>query len=109
MTTIDPTASVNPEIDKETGGAPKWVPTILLHVLYPDSRKVGFGWILFIVATWATFFGRGADAKALLDAQTWLLCVSMTSLLIGGGTIMDAKHEQAMAKINGGTDAPVTP
>lgn len=90
--------------------APKWLrswaPSILLHVLYPDSRKVGFGWVLFIVSTLAAFYLRDAVGKPLIDASTWLLTVTATTALIGGGTIADDAHDREMAKIAGGTNAP---
>ena len=83
--------------------APKWLrswcPSILLHVLYPDSRKVGFGWILFLVSTLAAFYLRDKDAKPLIDASTWLLTVTATTALIGGGSIADDAHDRAMARI----------
>lgn len=95
------------------------VPTLLLQVLYPDSRKVGFGWALFVIASLAAFLLRipvaapnGAVASSpLIDAQTWLLCVFAASALIGGGTIADAKHDLEMAKLGAAapevkTDAP---
>jgi hypothetical protein len=78
--------------------APAWVPTILLHIFYPDSRKTGFGWALFLIATYAAFVGR-VEGKPMLDASTWLLCVSIAGALIGGGTIADAAHEREMAKL----------
>lgn len=76
----------------------KYVPTILLHIFYPDSRKVGFGWWLFIFSTYGAFFGKVAD-KPMLDASTWLICVALSSGLIGGGTIADAKLELEQAKL----------
>jgi hypothetical protein len=91
-------AEPNPEPAAEPSKAPAWVPTLLLHIFYPDSRKTGFGWSLFLVATYAAFIGRLAD-KPMLDASTWLLCVSIAGALIGGGTIADAAHEREMAKI----------
>lgn len=93
-----------------------YVPTILLHILYPDSRKVGFGWVLFLLASYGAFFAKHAIVNAagvaqpvpLLDASNWLICVAISSGLIGGGTIADAKHELEMAKLDalGGKDAP---
>jgi len=91
-------------------GAPKWIPTIILHVLYPDSRKVGFAWVLFILASFAAFFGHGSDGKPLLDASTWLICTAFASGLIGAGTIIDAKHDLDMAKVAAGVaPAPAAP
>lgn len=87
-------------------GAPKWVPTILLHVFYPDSRKVGFGWALFVLASYAAFFAHKADGAPKLDASTWLICVAFSSGLIGAGSIMDAKHDLEMARIASQPPAP---
>lgn len=103
MTTIDPqTPTPNPLPDTETGGAPKWIPTILLHILYPDSRKVGFAWMLWILSSWAAFFGHTAAGAPLLDASTWLICTAFASGLIGAGTILDAKNDLAAAKVAAG-------
>jgi hypothetical protein len=98
-----PAAPVADEEDAaELSHAPKWVPTILLHILYPDSRKVGFGWWLFILASAGAFFLKKANGDPKLDASTWLICAAFASALIGGGTIADAKHDLEMAKVNAG-------
>ena len=89
-------------------GAPKWIPTILLHILYPDSRKVGFGWWLFILSSAAAFFLHKANGDPKLDASTWLICTAFSSALIGGGSIADAKHDLEMAKISA-IAAPAAP
>lgn len=108
MTDIAPATAVAPEpvADAEDAAelshAPKWVPTILLHIFYPDSRKVGFGWSLFLFATAGAFFLHKADGNPKLDASTWLICVAISSALIGGGSIADAKHELDMAKLSAG-------
>lgn len=84
----------------EISAFPRWVPTILLHVFYPTSRKVGFGWFLFIVATYAAFFAHKTTGDAKLDASTWLICVAFSSALIGGGTLADAKMDLEKAKVD---------
>lgn len=84
----------------EVSRAPRWVPTILLHVFYPTSRKVGFGWWLFILASYATFFAHKAGGDPKLDASTWLICTAFASALIGGGTLADSKLELEKAKLN---------
>ena len=81
------------------------LPSLIEHVFNPDSRKVGFGYQIFIWSTYAAFFAKGVDGKPLFDASTWMLAVTAATALIGGGTIMDDKHDQAMAKITGGADA----
>ncbi len=85
------------------------VPSLIGHVLNPDSRKVGFGYQVFIWATYAAFFAKGVGGGPLIDASTWLLAVTASTALIGGGTIMDDKHDLNMAKITGGPDAAPAP
>jgi hypothetical protein len=107
VTLTPPIVSPAPDAGQPAAsGAPKWIPTILLHVLYPDSRKVGFGWVLFILSSYAAFFGHASDGKPLLDAQTWLICTAFTAGLIGAGTIIDAKHDLEMAKVAAGSNVP---
>lgn len=91
-------AAFAPKEDAAPWWIQSWCPTILIHVLYPDSRKVGFGWWVFIIATWAAFFLK-QDGKPMLDASTWLLVVTASTALIGGGTIADDHHDLNMAKI----------
>ena len=55
--------------------------------------------MLFIVSTFAAFYLKGADAKPMLDASTWLLTVTATTALIGGGSIADDAHDREMARI----------
>jgi hypothetical protein len=105
MATVPDSAPAAPEGQPAPSGAPKWVPTILLHILYPDSRKVGFGWWLFILASAAAFFLKTPAGAPLLDASTWLICAAFASALIGGGTIADAKHDLEMAKLAGAPNA----
>ena len=108
--TADLAAALKPQEDRAPKWLAYWCPTILLHVLYPDSRKVGFGWWVFIVATYAAFVLKGADGKPMLDASTWLLVVTASTALIGGGSIADDAHDREMAKIAaaaaGGGNAP---
>lgn len=101
MADVAPPLPVGPDAEdvEEASHAPKWVPTILLHVLYPTSRKVGFGWWLFLVATYATFFAHKASGDPKLDASTWLICTAFSSALIGGGTLADSKLDLEKAKL----------
>lgn len=87
----------------EAAHAPAWVPTILLHVFYPDSRKVGFGWWLWLVSTFAAFYLKTAAGAPALDASTWLICTSFAAALIGGGTIADARNDLEKAKLDAST------
>lgn len=66
------------------------LPSLLHHIFNANSRKVGFGWWVFIVATYGAFFARLSDSKPVLQASDWLLCVSIAAGLIGGGTVADA-------------------
>jgi len=59
----------------------RW-PKLLSHVFDPNSRKVGFGWWLFIVATWLLVHKH-------IDGGMWQACVLMSGALVGGGTMGD--------------------
>ena len=72
------------------------LPSLLHHLLNPDSRKVGFGWWLFITATWLLY-----DAK--ITAAEWQGCVMLSTALIGGGTIGDTWLK---SKLGSGNAAP---
>lgn len=106
---VPPAAAPEPVADAEDAAelshAPRWVPTILLHIFYPDSRKVGLGWWLFILASAGAFFMHKADGAPKLDASTWLICVAFSSALIGGGTLADAKMDLEKAKLASTTPA----
>lgn len=66
------------------------LPSLLHHIFNPDSRKVGFGYQVFIWSTYGCFFTRyGLDHKPVIDADTWLLCIAISGTLIGGGTLAD--------------------
>jgi hypothetical protein len=58
------------------------LPSLLHHVFNSDSRKVAFGWWLFISSTWL----RNSDK---IDVKAWLICVFLAVILIGGGTVVD--------------------
>ena len=60
------------------------LPSLLHHIFNADSRKVGFGWWVFITATTLL-------AKAhLITADQWMECVMLSTALIGGGTLLDS-------------------
>ena len=60
-------------------------PRILSHIFDSESKTVSFGWWVFIVASCGAFLLKdGAPAKAILDPDTWLWCVVISSTLIGG-------------------------
>lgn len=59
------------------------LPSLLHHIFNADSRKVGFGWWVFIVATYML-------AKAhIITSEQWMECVMLSTALIGGGTLLD--------------------
>ena len=55
---------------------------LIKMILFCESRKVGFGLWLFIVATTLL-------TQELIMANDWVLCVILSSTLLGGGTIGD--------------------
>jgi hypothetical protein len=68
-----------PEISLSFGGNMK-----LFHLLsFRDSRKVGFGLWLFIIATFLLWYTK------ILSAD-WSTCAILSASLIGGGTLGDA-------------------
>lgn len=75
------------------------LPSLLHHILNPDSRKVGFGWWLFIVATVLL-------REKHIDANDWTFCMIAASTLIGGGTLGDSYIN---AKIKGAAPAQPQP
>ncbi len=76
------------------------LPSLLHHIFNADSRKVGFGWWLFIVSTTLLWETR-------LDSATWQTCVLMSTALIGGGTVADGWLKNLGNKDK--KDAPATP
>lgn len=52
-------------------------------LLFSGSRKVAFGLWLFIAAVTLLIL-------KLISSDQWMLCVALTSGLIGGGTVADA-------------------
>ncbi|HYF34344.1 MAG TPA: hypothetical protein VD994_03550 [Prosthecobacter sp.] len=74
-------------------------PNILLILLFENSRKVGFGLWLFIVATILLLKGR------LIDGDSWMLCAMASGAMITGGTMFD----NYMKTKFGGTSVPAQP
>ena len=54
------------------------LPRIVTHVLDSESKTATLGFMVFVTAT------SGLFLKRLIDADTWLLCVAISSTLIGG-------------------------
>jgi hypothetical protein len=57
---------------------------ILKILMFDESRKVGFGLWLFIVASYLLLKG------SLITSEQWMTCMVMCSVLIGGGTVADS-------------------
>lgn len=58
------------------------MPRLLRMMAFEESRKVSFGWYLFLTATGLLMFG-------LISADQWLFCVTGSGALVGGGTLAD--------------------
>lgn len=54
------------------------LPRLVTHVLDSESKTATLGYMVFVVATAGLFKAR------LIDADTWLICVAISSTLIGG-------------------------
>jgi len=55
----------------------RW-PRIVTHLFDSESKTATLGYMVFVVATAGLFKAR------LIDADTWLICVAISSTLIGG-------------------------
>lgn len=55
----------------------RW-PRILSHVFDSESKTATLGYMVFVTATTGLFH------KRIIDADTWLICVAISSTLIGG-------------------------
>lgn len=55
----------------------RW-PRIVSHVLDSESKTATLGYMVFVVATTGLFH------KRIIDADSWLICVAISSTLIGG-------------------------
>lgn len=64
-------------------GLVKAMRRLLSIFLLGASRKVGFGLWIFCAASGFLIGGK-------ITAGDWIGCVSMSSILIGGGTVADA-------------------
>lgn len=60
-------------------------------ILFEDSRKVGFGVWLFLIATVLLIF-------KCVNSADWFMCAMASSGLIGGGTIADKFLESKRGK-----------
>lgn len=78
------------------------LPSVLHHIFNPESRKVGFGWWLFIVSTAMLFHGK-------IDAGTWSQTVWLAMGLIGGGTVADKLLDGKLESIAGAIGKAIKP
>lgn len=77
---------------------PKWFKIITLT----ESRKVGFGVWLFVMAN--IFLD-----KAKIPAEIWVKCVFVSGALIGFGTILDRAVDKLADRWAGKYDPPQPP
>jgi hypothetical protein len=100
----------------------KWIRILT----FGDSRKAGFGLWLAIIATFfllirpiyliiAALFRVPKDAlipvEAILDAEFWFLCISISATMLGVGTIVDKRQEIKKMQVEKGQieNAPANP
>ena len=83
----------------------RW-PRVVTHIFDSESKTATLGYGVFIVATTGLFRGR------IIDADTWLICVAISSTLIGGKlvgeTVLAMKAGKA-APVEVKPDAPAPP
>lgn len=68
------------------------IPRIILHVFDSESKTATLGYMVFLTATTGLFHGH------VIDADTWLLCVSISSALIGGKLVGETMLNMRGAK-----------
>lgn len=54
------------------------LPRIVTHVLDSESKTASLGYMVFLTATTGLFHSH------IINADTWLMCVAISSTLIGG-------------------------
>lgn len=74
------------------------VPRLLLHVFDNESTTVTLGFWVFIVASLAAFV-VAADRR--LTPETWLWCVVLASILVGGKLVSKSILEAIEIKLGG--------
>lgn len=84
------------------------VPRLLVHIFDSESKTVSFGWWLFIVASCGAFLIREGQAHAL-NADTWLWCVVLASILVGGKLVSESILGAVEMKLSGGKPKEVKP
>lgn len=69
------------------------LPSLLKNIFDADSRKVLFGWWVFIISNWFLVIGK-------IDVNTWQTCALLAWSMVGGGTIADKWLEGKNGKSN---------
>lgn len=77
----------------------RW-PRIVTHILDSESTTVTFGFMLFIVASVGAFIIHEGLNHAL-TSDTWLWCVVLSSILIGGKLVTKSLLEAMELKMGG--------
>lgn len=95
----------------------RW-PRIVTHVLDNESTTVTLGFWVFIVASLAAFLIHEGNAHAL-NSDSWLWCVVLASILVGGKLVTKSLLEAMEMRMGGKPDlsepeppapaAPATP
>lgn len=70
----------------------RW-PRIVTHVLDCDSKTATLGYMVFIVATAGLFYNH------IISSDTWLICVVISSTLIGGKLVGETILAAKLGKI----------
>jgi hypothetical protein len=84
------------------------LPRIVTHVLDSESKTATLGYMVFLTATTGLFYGH------IISADTWLICVAISSTLIGGKLVGETVLAMKMGRPTASekevkADAPVPP
>lgn len=84
------------------------LPRIVTHVLDSESKTATLGYMVFITATTGLFYAH------VIDADKWILCVAISSTLIGGKLVGETVLAMKIGRPTASEkevkpDAPVTP
>ena len=60
------------------------LPRILTHVFDSESKTATLGFMIFVTSTAGLFVLHDAAGVRVISADTWLICVAISSALIGG-------------------------
>lgn len=88
-----------------------YIPRLILHVLDSESKTATLGFMIYGAATYGCFIAREPGLNGLMvpiiDSDKWLLCMAISSTLIGGKLI----GETVLSIKNGGksANAPTQP